>query len=70
MWKPENRGRYDRRALRYPSDITDPEWPLIGPLTPPAKPGDGDPASRAARSPCAHACRDRCLVSQEASDLR
>ena len=28
------------------------------------------PARRAARSPCAPACRDRCLVSQEASDLR
>jgi transposase len=39
MWTPENRGRYDRRTLRYPSDVTDPEWALIGPLIPRAKPG-------------------------------
>jgi transposase len=39
MWTPENRGRYDRSTLRYPSDVTDPEWALIGPLIPQAKPG-------------------------------
>ena len=35
----ENRGRYDRSCLRYPSDLTDAEWDLIGPLIPPCKRG-------------------------------
>lgn len=39
MWTQENRGRYDRSRLRYPSDLTDEEWALIGPLIPPAKRG-------------------------------
>ena len=39
MWTNENRGRYDRSKLRYPSDLTDKEWALIGPLIPPAKRG-------------------------------
>jgi len=39
VWKPENRPRYDRSKLRYPSDVTDEEWNLICPLIPPAKPG-------------------------------
>ena len=39
MWTNQNRGRYDRSRLRYPSDLTDPEWALIGPLIPPAKRG-------------------------------
>ena len=39
MWTPENRKRYDRSQLRYPSDLTDNEWALIAPLIPPAKPG-------------------------------
>ena len=39
MWTKENRGRYDRSNLRYPSDLTDEEWALIGPLIPPAKRG-------------------------------
>ena len=39
MWTNENRGRYDRSDLRYPSDLTDEEWALIGPLIPPAKRG-------------------------------
>ena len=39
MWTDENRGRYDRSKLRYPSDLTDEEWALIGPLIPPAKKG-------------------------------
>jgi transposase len=37
MWTQESRGRYDRSRLRYPSDLTDEEWALIGPLIPPAK---------------------------------
>jgi transposase len=39
MWTQENRGRYDRSKLRYPSDLTDEEWALIAPLIPPAKRG-------------------------------
>lgn len=39
MWTSENRSRYDRSKLRYPSDLTDGEWHLIEPLIPPAKPG-------------------------------
>ena len=39
MWTDENRARYDRSKLRYPSDLTDGEWALIKPLIPPAKPG-------------------------------
>lgn len=29
MWTNENRSRYDRGKLRYPSDLTDEEWALI-----------------------------------------
>ena len=39
MWTPENRSRYDRSRLRYPSDLTEEEWALIKPLIPPAKRG-------------------------------
>ena len=39
MWTTENRGRYERSQLRYPSDLTDGEWALIKPLIPPAKRG-------------------------------
>jgi len=39
MWTDENRARYDRSKLRYPSDLTDEEWALIRPLIPPAKRG-------------------------------
>ena len=39
MWTVENRPRYDRSKLRYPSDLTDQEWALIEPLIPPAKRG-------------------------------
>ena len=39
MWTTENRSRYDRSKLRYPSDLTDAEWGLVGPLIPPAKRG-------------------------------
>jgi transposase len=39
MWTDENRARYDRSKLRYPSDLTDEEWSLIQPLIPPAKRG-------------------------------
>jgi transposase len=39
MWTIENRARCNRDKLRYPSDVTDEEWPLIEPLIPPAKHG-------------------------------
>ena len=39
MWTKENRARYDRSKLRYPSDLTDEEWAVIGPLIPPPKRG-------------------------------
>ncbi len=41
MWTTENRGRYDRSRLRYPSDLTDDEWELVEPLIPPGKRGGG-----------------------------
>jgi hypothetical protein len=42
MWTSENRARYDRGLLRYPSDLTDEEWRLIEPGIPPAKRGGNE----------------------------
>jgi hypothetical protein len=39
MWTNENRARYDRSRLRYPSDLNDDEWKLVEPLIPPGKRG-------------------------------
>lgn len=39
MWDVETRARYDRKGLRYPSDLTDAEWEIVAPLIPPAKRG-------------------------------
>jgi transposase len=39
MWTNANRVDYDRGYLRYPSDLTDAEWALVGPLIPPSKRG-------------------------------
>jgi transposase len=39
MWTVENRKRYERNHLRYPSDLTDEEWQHVEPLIPLAKPG-------------------------------
>lgn len=39
MWSDEDRKRYDRSGLRYPSDLTDAEWALVEPHIPPAKRG-------------------------------
>jgi hypothetical protein len=39
MWTDANRPLYDRKGLRYPSDLTDAEWALVAPLIPPAKHG-------------------------------
>ena len=38
-WSNENRARYDRSALRYPSDLTEAEWGYVKPLIPPARRG-------------------------------
>jgi len=35
MWTSENRAKYDRASLRYPSDFTDAEWEHIASLIPP-----------------------------------
>jgi transposase len=39
VWTIKNRQAYERTDLRYPSDLTDAEWALVGPLIPPAKHG-------------------------------
>ena len=39
MWSNENRARYDRSRLRYPSDLTDAEWAYVEPVIPPARRG-------------------------------
>ena len=40
MWTPDTRAEHDRGDLRYPSDLSDAEWQLLGPhLPPPAKTG-------------------------------
>lgn len=39
MWTLQNRGRYNRDQLRYPSDVTEEEWAQVAPLIPPARRG-------------------------------
>jgi len=39
MWKPEHRLAAERSSLRYPSDLTDAEWAIAGPMIPPARSG-------------------------------
>src|SRR5229473_2477711 len=39
MWTAQNRRRYDRSQLRYPSDLTGDEWAHVEPLIPPARRG-------------------------------
>lgn len=39
MWTTENRARYNRNTLRYPSDVTEEEWAEIASLIPPARRG-------------------------------
>jgi transposase len=39
MWTIENRARYNRDHLRYPSDATEEEWTEGAPLSPPARRG-------------------------------
>jgi transposase len=39
MWTIENRARYNRDHLRYPSDATEEEWTEVAPLIPLARRG-------------------------------
>jgi hypothetical protein len=39
MWTAENRPRYNRDKLRFPSDLADEEWAHIEPLIPQGKRG-------------------------------
>ena len=39
MWTQEHRRAHARKGLRYPSDLTDPEWELVEPLLPLARRG-------------------------------
>ena len=39
MWTNGNRSLYERKGLRYPSDLTDAEWAVIAPLIPPGRRG-------------------------------
>ena len=39
MWKPEHRRATNQHSARYPSDLSDAEWALIGSMIPPAKRG-------------------------------
>jgi transposase len=45
MWTAENRGKYERKGQRYPSDLTDEEWALVEPHLPPARKGRRHPAA-------------------------
>ena len=37
MWTDENRALYERKGLRYPSDLTDDEFALVEPFLPPQR---------------------------------
>jgi transposase len=37
MWTTENRVRYERKGLNYPSDLTDEEFVLVAPFLPPER---------------------------------
>ena len=50
MWTCENRPKYNRDKLRYPSDLTDEEWWHVAPLIRPAKHGGQSEKSMCARS--------------------
>ena len=49
MWTNENRAKYNRDHLRYPSDLTDDEWALVEPFIPPAKPAAASASKTCAR---------------------
>ena len=39
MWTQEHRDRYRREGRGFPSDLSDAEWSVLGPLVPNARPG-------------------------------
>ena len=39
MWKSEHRVVADRGGLRYPSDLANAEWAIVGAMIPPARHG-------------------------------
>lgn len=39
MWSPEHRETYKRQGPGFPSDLTDAEWAVLGPVIPAASPG-------------------------------
>ena len=41
MWKAETRRTYNRKGLRYPTDVTDAEWELVQPFVDVAHRGSG-----------------------------
>src|SRR5215210_3497124 len=41
MWTAETRRTYDRKGLRYPTDVTDAEWELARPFVDVAQRGSG-----------------------------
>jgi hypothetical protein len=49
MLTAENRQRYNRDKLRYPSDLTDEEWSWIERLIPPPNVAGGGGTSTSAR---------------------
>jgi hypothetical protein len=44
MWKPEHRRAAERNGLRYPSDLSNAEWAIAGPMIPPPAFGHGSQA--------------------------
>ena len=62
MWPNENRARYDRSRLRYPSDLTDDEWKLVEPLIPPGRRG-GDKRTVILREVVNGPCSSRLSVA-------
>jgi Putative transposase of IS4/5 family (DUF4096) len=80
MWTSENRFHYERRGLRYPTDLMDAEWALVEPHIRPAKRG-GRPRTTNMRevvnailyllgTGCLSCCRfrghrDRCFMEPE-----
>ena len=50
MWTTKNRAQYDRSKLRYPSDLTNEEWSMIGSLIPAAKKGGNNGRSMSGKS--------------------
>jgi len=56
MWTKEYRQRYDRDALRYPSDLTDDEWSRVADLIPPPS-----AAAAGARLSCGKSSTASCM---------